>query len=160
MTYLFITLNKMNSLFETARKIDLFGKLYIFEEKDHQKFTTVLGTLLTFIIIITCIVIGFLFGQEVYQRKNPTVLNSTEKIDFSRINLSEFPIFFAIVNGPSVNQPTAPDYIKMEMTQIEFDKNFSPTVSYYSGYKQCSVSDYSELYQPYVQNIQFNWTFF
>lgn len=141
------------SFFDNVRKIDLFGKFMIFEEKEHQKFTTVLGTIFTFLIILTCIVIGFLFGQEVYQRKNPTVLNSYEKINESRISLTNFPLFFAFVNGPSVNQPTAKDYIRISLTHSTFDSNFTPTVKFYYDYITCDVSDYSEFYQPYVQNI-------
>lgn len=135
------------------RKVDLFGKPYIFEERDTQKFSTILGTVSTLMIVITCIIIGFMFGKEIYERKNPSVMSSDDKAQVSRVNMTNFPIFFAFINGPTINQPQAVNHIKMEITLMELDEKITPTTHYYSGYKKCDVSEYSEFYQPYVQEI-------
>lgn len=95
----------MRSILNLSKKVDMFGKPFIFEEKDNQKFTTLVGTILTFFIIITCCVIGFLFGKEIYERKSPSVLSSEEIIEVSRVNMTDFPIFFTFKTGDGKYQP-------------------------------------------------------
>lgn len=143
----------MKSLLYHAQKIDLFGRNYIFEEFDSQRYSTKTGIFFTILIVITCIVIGFLFGQEIYSRDNPTVLNSEEYLDNSRITVKEFPMFFSFVNGPTVNQPTVPLYVDMKITHMIINNDFTPTIKYYDGYKRCNVEEYEEFYQPYIKDI-------
>lgn len=85
----------MNKALLILRKIDLFGKPLIFEEKDSQKHHTILGNLMTFLIILTCLIIGFMFGNEIYERKTPTVINSEEIIETSRFTFREYPVMFS-----------------------------------------------------------------
>lgn len=78
-------------------KIDLFSRDINLEDNDSQSYHTWIGVLLTFITIISCCVIGFLFGNEIYQRKNPKVVATEERIDTSRISFKDLPISFAFI---------------------------------------------------------------
>ena len=91
------------SLKKLIHKIDLFGRNQSFEEDENQKFTTNLGVIMTIILIIISLVIGFLFGKEIYQRKNPSVVQSVDKKPYSRISLKDFPIYLVIGNSESDN---------------------------------------------------------
>lgn len=141
----------MKSLIINAKKIDLFGKPYIFEEKESQKFTTTFGLTMTGIIIITCIIISFLFGKEIYQRKSPSVVASEEKIDKSFIDMKEFPLFYTMTDGTGKNIPKALDHLLLRTTHLHFDENLVSTYNVTSGFEKCEVSKFDEKYQPYVQ---------
>lgn len=151
----------MTSLKSKIRKTDLFGKFLILEEEENQKHTTVFGLLVSFLIVVTCIVVGFLFGKEIYERKNPTVYNSNDKLSKSIIKLTEFPIFFTYVTGAGVFLPNAHKYINMELTHLIMADSYAeyPTLKYYSGHKKCNVSEFSETYQPLVAALYDSNTF-
>lgn len=143
----------MSSLSNTINKLDLFGKFYIFEEKEHHKFSTLGGITLTFIIVTTCIVMGFLFGNEIYERKKPIVNNSYERVDISRINFTDYPVFFLFSNGASANQPLGKKYIDVSMTHTQYDENLKSSVETYTGYKGCNPNDYSDTYREIFPEI-------
>ena len=52
-------------------KIDLLGQEFNFENENNQRYRTVEGAIFSIVIFVIAIVIAFLFGQEVYQRKHP-----------------------------------------------------------------------------------------
>lgn len=143
----------MKFLTKNLNKIDLFGKLFMFEEKEHQRFSTFGGIILTFIIVTTCIIIGFLFGNEIYERKDPTVIFSTEKAEQSRVNITDFPIFYAFTTKTSQNQPLAIKYLDAGLSMYEYDKNLKVTKTSYSGYKRCDKNMFTDKYRDYAGNI-------
>lgn len=147
-----------SSFANKIKKIDLFGKPLIFEEGENQKHSTLFGIISSILIIITCIIAGFYFGKEIYERKNPIVYNSNDKIENSIVRLKEFPVFFSLINGQGVNLPDAKRYIDMELTHFIIpdaytDSNSYPKAYYYSGYKNCNISEYSDMYQPLVKSV-------
>lgn len=143
----------MSKIIQLAKKIDFFGKPFIFEEKENNKYTTLLGTLMTLLIIITCIVMGFLFGREIFERKNPSVLTSDEIIDVSRVNMTDFPIFFTFKKGSGQYQPLAKKHMIMEISFLTLSKDNEIKSYFYEGFKKCEVSEYSENYHQYIQDI-------
>lgn len=141
----------MKSIISQFHKIDLFGKPFIFEENTHNKYTTIGGLCFTVLIIIVCIVIGFLFGKEIYQRKAPVVISSDNKIAVSRVNTTEIPIFFGFIDSNVKNVPYARDYIKMELTLLTVSEDLQTKIYTYPGFKVCTADDFGEQYRPYVE---------
>ena len=74
--------------FSNLRILDIFGRPITFETKDSENFKTYFGGLLTVITGILMIIIGFIFGEEIYQRENPNVLESNYYQDYSRIDIN------------------------------------------------------------------------
>lgn len=85
-------------------KIDFFGKTLMFEENESQKHNTKIGVFTTILLVIVCSVIGVLFGKEIYERKNPTVISSNQIRQYSRIATDEYPVFFSFAdyNGQEI----------------------------------------------------------
>lgn len=71
---------KLNSL---IRKLDIVGRKPAFRINDQNRFTTTIGGILS-IFVLVLMVLSFLnFGQEIYFRHNPTVVNSIEEVTTS-----------------------------------------------------------------------------
>jgi hypothetical protein len=83
------------------RKIDIFGKQIGFEENDSIKYRTALGAVLSLLVILTSSVIGFLFGQEIYQRKESNTRFSKNLVPLSKVELNKSPLVFgaSYLNG-------------------------------------------------------------
>ncbi len=77
--------------------IDSFGRQYAFEEKDSQIFKTITGGIFTLLITLTVMIIGFLFGKEIFERKTPTsfVKDETVTPEESSINMNDIPMMLA-----------------------------------------------------------------
>lgn len=143
----------MKAISYNLNKIDLFSKFFIFEEKEHQKFSTIGGIVLTFLLLFTCIIIGYLFGKEIYQRNNPTVMNSNERINVSEIKANEFPIFYVIFDDDSVNLPLATKYIDVDLNYLIIGEDYSINNINYQGLKTCQASDFYGNYKALVDEV-------
>lgn len=143
----------MKSLCRLIKKVDLFGKPYVFEEHENNKFNTNIGVSLTFLIIISCIIMGWLFGKEIYERKTPTVISSDELVDIARISVKEFPIFFGFITGAGRNVAEAPNHIDMNIKYMNISEQLASNVEYFDGYKRCTADDYSDTYKEQVATL-------
>lgn len=129
----------MNAIHKILSKVDLFGRHYVFEEDENQKYTTILGIIMSFLIVITCCVAFFLFGKEIYQRRNPSVLNSDERITNSTITLKEFPFFYSFINDSVISLPEVPEYVDVSVGHYIISELGVSTAKFYSGFKKCNV---------------------
>lgn len=133
-------------------KLDLFGKEYTFEEKDHMFFHTLTGNITTILILIACSILGFISGKDIYERKYPVVVSSDDKIENSRFSIDDFPILFAYITGTGRNVPEAKKYITMNVTFMIVSEDLVPTTYYIPGYKKCNASEFNGVYKDMVDN--------
>lgn len=89
-------MNPKKSRFSFLKQIDLFGQDLKFVENDSQTYKTSMGAIFTYLLIISIIVISFLFGKELYEKKTPYLMQSEEIVppDEASVDLREFPLFF------------------------------------------------------------------
>lgn len=85
---------KENKIMRNLIYMDFIGPMCGFEDNDSLRFKSFPGALFSYMIIITVIVISFLFGKEIYEKKLPIVSVNNEFLQESRIYLYEFPIIF------------------------------------------------------------------
>ena len=114
------------------RKLDIFGQQISFEDNNSNKYKTWQGSILTIIIILTCSVISFLFGQEVYQRQQSNTRYSKSFLNSSIIYINESPILFTLIDsyGRMVKNPQ--DYVNIYNDVFSFDEFLRPTMKKYS----------------------------
>ena len=60
------------------KKLDIFGRELTFEEHNVQSFKTFLGAIMSILVFIAIVVMGIMFGKEVYERKLPAVASTDE----------------------------------------------------------------------------------
>jgi hypothetical protein len=81
------------------KKLDFLSEEIGFEIHNSKIFKTYFGSFLTAIIMITSIILAFMFGKEIYERKNPKVSGSKFYHQDSKYVLGkDLPIFFMISN--------------------------------------------------------------
>lgn len=90
---------------ETLRNIfdslDIFGIELQFRKKDKINYTTITGCILSLIIYISLIILSFIFGKEIYERKLPRVSSGFEIVDgnSSDVPLKDFKFGFTLRNS-------------------------------------------------------------
>ena len=104
-------------------KIDMFGQPIGFEDNNSTKYKTASGALFTFIVIAACSIIGFLFGQEVYQRKESNTRLSKNYVSNSTISINDNLVIFGIVSGVrGLVVPNPLDYFDFHAEFNSFDE--------------------------------------
>lgn len=100
-----------------------------FEVESSRTFKTYFGAFITLIIVVISIIIALMIGNEIYERKTPSVSSSSNYLSNSNFTLKDYPLFFLVsdTNGKFVE-----DYTKY----LHFD--------YFKVNRTNSVSDYSD----------------
>ena len=73
-----------------------------FELDRSTKFKSFQGAVLSTVVIIATIIIGFLFGSEIYKRQKPNVTSSATFIGNSIIYLKDFPLVMTFYNDTEI----------------------------------------------------------
>lgn len=95
--------NCYNNILEGVKNLDFIGPRFEFENEDSSRFKSVGGFIFSFIIILSCFIIGFLFGNEIYLKQNPIVSISQEITKYSDVYLKDFPIMFSFTTAQGKN---------------------------------------------------------
>lgn len=144
----------LKSAKEKIINIDLFGKTMMFEENGSQKYNTILGNITTFLLFITCLTIGFMFGQEIYLRQTPIVINSDEKLQNSRIETKDYPIFFGFSYSNSTAIKNIESIFDFVVTRFIVKDDLSTNYNITYGLRDnCDPDDYDELYRPMIKSL-------
>lgn len=77
-------------------KIDFLSENLSFEKNGSKSFKSLFGALISFLVIISAIVISALFGKEIFQKKLPATASYYSYTENSEFSLKTFPIFFLI----------------------------------------------------------------
>jgi len=86
----------------TLKRLDIFGLDLTFEEHSVQSFKTYVGAIMSIITFISIIVIGILFGKEVYERKNPLVASTQEVLERGEVDFKDMEFFFFFIKLESL----------------------------------------------------------
>lgn len=98
-------------------KIDFIGPEYFLENNDSSRYQSISGTVISVLTIISCFTISMLFGNEIYEKKNPIVSISQEFTTYSDIHLEYFP-FMVTVTSPdkhSFSKEDLRNYVHLEI---------------------------------------------
>ena len=113
---------------EMVLKIDLFGHEYNFETKGSPKHKSIEGGIISIICIVAIIAISFIFGQDLYLRKNPQTSRSQDIRPNVPISMSKFPYMISIigVNGEIIEN--FKEYIDFEIYKFAFNEKIEFTI--------------------------------
>lgn len=114
----------MKALSSFITKFDIIGQEYSFEQNDNKRHQTLSGAIFTSIIIITSLVLGFIFGQELYLKEKPSVSVSEEYSSLSKIYFKEYPLLFQFFIN-SVITDNYVDYFDVEILSVTLDNNYN-----------------------------------
>lgn len=123
----------MEALKKTFKEIDFFSQSFSFELNDSKIYKTMQGATFSLICFSFTLIIGILFGKEVYQRKSPNVAASKENIDESMIEMNKYPFMLSLFNSLGKNFSNFEDYITTDIYKfttnpegvLEMESNFT-----------------------------------
>lgn len=77
-------------------KFDFMSENLSFEKDGKKNDQNIYGAILSWIIILSSLVLSTLFGKELIERKLPKTSGYSDFIDSSKFSLNDFPVFFEI----------------------------------------------------------------
>ena len=85
----------MNYIYEAFSEIDCFGTNFNFFLNHKKKFKTFYGGIITIITILLIILCLVCFGDNLYHKKNPTIIQTSINSDYTIINFKTEKLVFA-----------------------------------------------------------------
>lgn len=156
----------MKSLNQLTKKpsfltgIDLFGKPLMFEEHKAQEFKTLQGAAFSFILFFLVIAAAIIFGQELYERKTPSILRAEEFTDTKNVavKIKNLPIIFSVVDKYIKTYPyDINSLFNIFLSFYTYDENFNIVFTDYYGFTECIPESFPE-HKEYVANIVNNYS--
>ena len=86
-------MNSESNFFKSFKLMDIFHHQINFYHKGNQHYRSLFGVFLTFILFAASSTLGYLFGKEIVERKNPFVTVSQSFNTNVSVDLESFPIF-------------------------------------------------------------------
>lgn len=108
-------------LIKYVKKLDFVGPEFNFENNESSTYQSKSGILLSVITIVAICVISFLFGQELYERKNPNVALSKIFNKSSSYNIDDFPVIFTFHNSSGVEINNIEQFLDFHAIYHEMD---------------------------------------
>lgn len=133
----------ISPLTNQIKNVDIFGKIFSFEENGNKLYTTFIGGVLTILLYLVTIVLGIIFGLELYYKENPLVISSNEmaNVTESGFDMKNFPFIFNFVDKFGTPVENIDKIIKVETLYYYINESLSATVvPKQFGY--CNSSDY------------------
>jgi hypothetical protein len=140
-------------LLKFIRKVDLLAQPIGFEDNDSTLYKNYPGALLTLIVLTVCSVISFMFGQEIYQRKNAITRYTKQVQTSSTVNLNSVLPLWIMIDSNGTAFPNTDDLVDTYIVSYEGDEK-QVIVGYekYNAveFKLDQVKEHKELYEGQV----------
>jgi hypothetical protein len=119
----------MNTFSTFFKKLDFLGNQYFLEENDEIRNKSPQGAILSFMIIISSVVLACFFGKEMFVRKLPIVSISEEYLPSSIIYFRDMPFLFSFHkhDGEFILNPEM--YFSFTITTLDIDNEFKTTLN-------------------------------
>lgn len=127
--------------------VDIFGIELQFRKKEGVNFTTIPGAILSILIYFSLIILSFIFGKEIYERKLPKVNSGFEIApgNSTDVLLSEFKFGFTLRNSLTTKLIKYGEYYSIDIRYWDFFKNVS-NINYTQEVtiKPCEINNFNE----------------
>ena len=110
----------MNYIYEAFSEIDCFGTNFNFFLNHKKKFKTFYGGIITIITILLIILCLVCFGDNLYHKKNPTIIQTSINSDYTIINFKTEKLVFAF------------RFENLDGQYIDISNKIYPKIYYYS----------------------------
>ncbi len=121
--------------------------------KGEKEYITLLDIIMSILSLLVFIIITFCFLEELFKRKNYSIISNTQYSLNESINLTNIPIIFNLLGSDFKFHKNKIDYEVM----ITYEKYNPLNISYeYLNVKKCNISDYRKEYpKVIIENISF-----
>ena len=139
-------LSSSNMIDNFFKSFDLFGKQYSFQERNKKNYNTIVGGVLTSILLICVSVIGFMIGKEIYERQTPIVVSSYSIItpQETDIKLIDVPIILTFHNYDGSAVKDINGILDFESVVFDNSHKFEITIKAYEGFVNCEHEKFGQ----------------
>lgn len=134
----------LKAIFTEVRKMNIFRRDMQLEKDYTNKFNSIQSFILSCLVFLATIVVGFLIGEEIYKKERPKVTISTAKIEVekSEFNFADFPVVIGFA-----------DKLGMPLPVADMNKLFSIVIGITSVDENGVKLDFSKLEECNVDKI-------
>lgn len=141
-----------SKIFNNFKQLDFLSQEFSFEYNDSKIYKTNAGAIISSITFIFALILSFMFGKEVYQRKIPSVSTSEEVLEDSTIHLNNFPIIVQLVDNNGINIDNFKSYFDLSISSIGYDENKKLFLHTNFTFVNCAEIKYNK-YNHLVENF-------
>ena len=132
---------------------DYISDSYKLEENLDSRRKNLFGSLMTILIFTVSVILGFMFGTEIYERKNPITASSKQNNKESKVYLKEMPLALSFVHSNGLNINGILDYFEIEIMQFEINISKEPIIDTSIKLINCSSIIYDK-HNKFVQSLE------
>lgn len=158
----------MKNFFKHIKYLDIFPEDTGFIHEGKRNYRSYIGVSLSICVIVASIIVAFMFGKEVYERKTPSASSSKEFRPTSRIDLSKWPVFFIISDGYGRQLEDIHSYYDIKALKMNFTEDGKvDQLIYHPLWRldRCNISHFEytknfisiEIIETYLQLPTFCW---
>lgn len=126
----------------SIKAIDIFSEEIGFEVNQSKIYKSYFGASLSIIVIITCIVLAIMFGQEIYKRKSPTTSVSSNFLPNSKILLGDqIPLFFEFKHSDASYIENLNKYVEGSFNRFNFSGSNIDLIFFPDPMARCNRHD-------------------
>lgn len=120
---------------------DFLGNQIGLEHNKSTQFKSLAGGVYSLIIFVITSVIGIMFSREIYERKDPTVVQSKEAVAISKVSLLDFPIaFLSSLNNKASDIPFK--YLIGDLVSVYVHENTTLDRQVYTDvFERCNLTN-------------------
>lgn len=124
-----------NFLTKQFKRVDFISSEVGFEVEDSKIYKTFQGAFISTTILVSCVILTFLFGRDVYERKLPIVSKSSNYLPESKISLKDYSIFFLLSDTKGNFLANYEQYFTPTIFKINRTNSKTDYANYPSNYK-------------------------
>lgn len=140
-------------MFDIFKRFDMLGKEIRFESGKKHRFTSIIGGILTILVILAIITLAFMFGSEVWERKIPRTNISANFLERSKISLREYPLMVSFHRYDGSGVPDVKNVFNFDSIHFKINNNAKPTITSRDLIKKCDPNDYADNKKEYVTKL-------
>jgi hypothetical protein len=127
------------------KRVDFISSEVGFELDDSKIYKTFQGAFISISILISCVILGFLFGRDLYERKLPIVSRSNNYLQDSVISLKKYSLFFLLSDTKGNFLSNYDQYFSPTIFKINRTNSKTDYANYPSNYKivKCNSTHFS-----------------
>jgi hypothetical protein len=127
------------------KQFDIYSRPVTFFIDGDDKYKTWAGFWFTAITLVFSITLSFLFGKDIYERKNPTTNFTTKYEDQAYLNFYNFPLYFMYSDGRGNIMEDLTEYLDVRVDNYFYVNGRSTGIKTRNNITKCTVEHFKNI---------------
>lgn len=134
-------------------KFDVLSRQFSFEENHSKNFKSLLGAFASMCLIISSVVVSIMFGREIYERKSPVIVESTQFVENSIIKLNNLPFVLLATLPPFDKYNDILKILDLKVKRMEFASDHTLYRMDFFKLSFCNETHYNQVAE-HTKNVE------